>query len=184
MHRSTSLVAVALIALAGGCEREDTNTTTTPNNANRPTGGTTGAGTGTTPGSTTPGSTTPGTTNPNRPNQPGTGAPGSPTMPPSQPSGQPNTTPRDPAGTAPAPGARTDQALTEQIRTTLRDDTALAALAQRVNVSVSSGVVLLEGSVPTQADRELIERRITDIPGVNRVDNQLTVTPANPPQTP
>jgi hyperosmotically inducible protein len=72
-----------------------------------------------------------------------------------------------------------DQKLTEQVQTTLKGDasdpTAAAQAPKDVQVTVLNGVVTLKGTVKTDAEKAALEQKIKAVPGVTKVDNQLTV---------
>jgi osmotically-inducible protein OsmY len=81
----------------------------------------------------------------------------------------------------------TDNGLAEQVKSILtREESGTSGITQREiarNVQVTShgGMVILKGTVPTQKAKDMLEVRAREISGVQRVDNQLTVTPeANP----
>jgi hypothetical protein len=50
-------------------------------------------------------------------------------------------------------------------------------VARNIHVSNQGGTVILEGTVPSQQDKDIIEIRTREMSGVERVDNRLTVTP-------
>jgi len=57
-------------------------------------------------------------------------------------------------------------------------DTLLSAgVARNLEVSAEDGEVTLTGAVPSERDKALVEARVREIPGVQRVKNMLTVTP-------
>ncbi len=75
---------------------------------------------------------------------------------------------------APPPAASgVDQGVAEAIHRVLRGDANLAAASRKVQASVRKGVVTLRGTVPTDHDREEIISRISKLPGVDRVEDQL-----------
>lgn len=50
-------------------------------------------------------------------------------------------------------------------------------VARNIQVTSHGGTVTLKGTVPTQKDKDMIEIRAREVSGVQKVDNQLTVTP-------
>jgi len=79
-----------------------------------------------------------------------------------------------------------DQQLAEKVKKNLvKESTGTYSITQAearaIKVSAHDGVVSLQGSVPTEKDKKLVEIRANEMSGVKRVDNQLTVSPnANP----
>ena len=73
-----------------------------------------------------------------------------------------------------------DQDLAREVKGTLtRESTGTHGyeLARNVQVSAENGEVTLKGTVPSEKDKQIIEIRAAEMPGVNRVNNELTVTP-------
>jgi len=73
----------------------------------------------------------------------------------------------------------TDQKLTEQVQSSLKGDasdpTAAGQAPKDVQVTILNGVVTLKGTVKTDAEKMALEQKVKAVPGVTRVDNQLTV---------
>ena len=72
-----------------------------------------------------------------------------------------------------------DQDLAREVKGTLtRESTGTHGyeLARNVQVSAENGEVTLKGTVPSEKDKQIIEIRASQMPGVNRVKNELTVT--------
>jgi hypothetical protein len=73
--------------------------------------------------------------------------------------------------------------LAEQVKATLtRESSGTHGLmrhevARNIQVSANGSEVTLTGTVPSQKDKDMIEIRTREIAGVQRVNNQLTVTP-------
>ena len=67
----------------------------------------------------------------------------------------------------------TDQILTTQIKNTLKS--VFPSIYNDVSVTVSKGVVTLSGSVPSQTNKDNLEKLVRGIVGVKGVNNQLTV---------
>lgn len=66
-----------------------------------------------------------------------------------------------------------DADLNQKISTCLNE--VRPGLSQTVQFSLDNGVVTLRGEVDTETEKQNIESKVTAIPGVQRVDNQLTV---------
>ena len=107
-----------------------------------------------------------------------TNRPVSPSLPPATP----------PAATSPsgAPSSSsgvqtsaTDQALAQRVTSSLREDTALAAVVPNVTVSANNGTVTLQGSVNNQQQRTDIEAKVRGITGVTQVINNLEISSAS-----
>ena len=52
----------------------------------------------------------------------------------------------------------------------------LGERAGDVQMTVKNGVVTLRGKVASEAQKQELENQIMALPGVNQVDNQLTIT--------
>lgn len=66
----------------------------------------------------------------------------------------------------------------ESLQTSVNDTIAQntsADMASRIHVSINNGVVTLTGSVNSQSTKDTIESKVQSLPGVQRVDDQLTV---------
>jgi hyperosmotically inducible protein len=70
-----------------------------------------------------------------------------------------------------------DAKLTQTVRRALSDDSTLSSAAKDATVAARDGVVTLTGAVPSQAEKERVEKDATNVAGVQRIDNQLTVKP-------
>ena len=78
--------------------------------------------------------------------------------------------------TAPPPGVATaDVALADSVSQLLKSNTSMADATRNVEATVESGIVTLRGSVPTHHDRDELVLRISRLPGVVRVRDQLGV---------
>ena len=71
-----------------------------------------------------------------------------------------------------------DLALANSIRGMLGGDSALAAAARNVRMSVYDGRVALTGTTFTDQDREQIHSAIASLPGVTRVEDNVQVYPS------
>ncbi len=82
-----------------------------------------------------------------------------------------STTPSGPAPNV-APG---DVAIAESVSQVLKGDSRMATASQEVLVKVRNGIVSLRGSVPSDQDRAEIVERVSLVPGVREVRNELGV---------
>lgn len=72
-----------------------------------------------------------------------------------------------------------DRAITKKIRQAIMADKSLSTNAKNIKIITISGVVTLRGPVSSAIEKENIARKITNVEGVLRVDNQLEVTRSN-----
>jgi hypothetical protein len=106
-----------------------------------------------------------------------TNRPVSPSLPPATP--PPATSP---SGVPPAGSGQTsvtDEVLEQRVASSLREDTALAALAPNITVDANKGTVTLKGSVNSSQQRSDIESKVRSIPGVTQVTNNLEISSAS-----
>lgn len=68
-----------------------------------------------------------------------------------------------------------DRSLTQKIRQSLVDDSALSTNAQNVKVITQNGKVTLRGVVASQEEKDSVAEKARAIPGVLECDNQLEV---------
>jgi osmotically-inducible protein OsmY len=68
-----------------------------------------------------------------------------------------------------------DWQITAKIKADLISDSHLSATARFVSVTTEDGVVTLTGNVKDKEESRYIERKVKNISGVRKVDNQLTV---------
>lgn len=68
-----------------------------------------------------------------------------------------------------------DVELTRKIRRALTQDSSLSTYAHNVKVITRNGVVELKGPVRSQSEKEAVEAKATDVAGVSKVKNELTV---------
>ncbi|MFC2049199.1 BON domain-containing protein [Chlamydiota bacterium] len=66
-----------------------------------------------------------------------------------------------------------DQTLTTQIQNAVK--TAFWGKYKDVSITVNQGNVTLTGTVASQSDKDILEKLISKVPGVQGVTNQLTV---------
>jgi BON domain len=88
-----------------------------------------------------------------------------------------------PSATASSPSAgstsATDQALSQRIASSLREDSSLAGTTPNITVEVNNGTVTLKGSVNSQQQRSDIESKVRNITGVTQVVNNLEIASAS-----
>ena len=73
---------------------------------------------------------------------------------------------------------------TDQLRASLESDPALSTDWQNIHLSGSNGKIVLSGTVRTEAMRESIVSKARGIVGADKLDDQLTVSPAIPASAP
>ncbi|QLH37574.1 MAG: BON domain-containing protein [Parachlamydiaceae bacterium] len=71
--------------------------------------------------------------------------------------------------------SQSDLDITQKIRRALMDDDSLSVNAKNIKIMTNNGVVTLRGPVENSNERDSIARKVKDISGVKRVDNQLEV---------
>ncbi len=69
-----------------------------------------------------------------------------------------------------------DWEITTKVKAAILADTSISASARFVSVKTMNGTVTLTGSVPTREDQDKIVRIVKKVHGVDRVDNQLTIS--------
>jgi BON domain len=106
-----------------------------------------------------------------------TNRPVSPSLPPSTP--PPATSPSGVPPSGSGQTSVTDEALEQRVASSLREDTALAALAPNITVDAKNGTVTLQGSVNSSQQRTAIESKVRSIPGVTQVTNNLEISSAS-----
>ncbi len=77
-----------------------------------------------------------------------------------------------PGAPAAAPG---DVAVATAVSQLLKGDAHLASVSSNVEATVDNNVVTLRGTVPTEHDRDEIVQRVSGLPGVLRVNDQLGI---------
>src|SRR5207237_6212235 len=73
------------------------------------------------------------------------------------------------------PATAADRSLADLVRQQFNRYGSLAAIAPNVQVSARNGTVTLNGTVPSEQDRKMIEAMVANTPGVAAVDDQLRV---------
>ncbi len=69
-----------------------------------------------------------------------------------------------------------DWEITTKVKALILADTSISASARLVSVSTRNGVVTLSGNVPTQSDKDRINKIAQNISGVKSVNNQIAVS--------
>lgn len=73
-------------------------------------------------------------------------------------------------------GKDSDGHLADSAEVALAEEPRLTTgAATCIRIDAAFGVLELSGEVPTQADREIAEKTVTHLPGVNAVENKLHV---------
>ena len=70
-----------------------------------------------------------------------------------------------------------DRALTQQIRQSLMDDKSLSTYARNVKIITRNGQVTLKGPGRSEAEKQMIEKKATEVAGANKVTSELDVKP-------
>ena len=106
-----------------------------------------------------------------------TNRPVSPSLPPATP--PPATSPSGVPPSGSGQTSVTDEALEQRVASSLREDTALSALAPKITVDANNGTVTLQGSVTSDQQRTDIESKVRNIAGVTQVTNNLKISSAS-----
>jgi hyperosmotically inducible periplasmic protein len=72
-----------------------------------------------------------------------------------------------------------DRTITQKIRQAIMNDSALSTNAKNIKIITINGVVTLRGPVANSQEKESIARKVNDVQGIVKVDNQLEVTRSN-----
>ena len=72
-----------------------------------------------------------------------------------------------------------DRAITQQIRKSLMGDKSLSAYAQNVKIITQNGQVTLKGPVRSEAEKQMIEKKATEVAGKDKVTSELDIKPKN-----
>lgn len=70
-----------------------------------------------------------------------------------------------------------DSQLSQRVIQVITTDKEFTSFADRINVKVDKGVVFIKGTVDSDNAKAAIERKIKGIEGVQKVNNEITVTP-------
>ena len=68
-----------------------------------------------------------------------------------------------------------DRAIVQNIRKAVVADKSLSTYAHNVKIIAQNGKVTLRGPVHSQAEKESIEQKATDVAGAGNVSNEITV---------
>jgi hyperosmotically inducible protein len=77
-----------------------------------------------------------------------------------------------------------DRDLAQKIRQSVVNDKSLSTYAHNVKIVAQDGQVTLKGPVRTEAEKTTIVAKATEIAGVGKVTNEITVAPADAPKKP
>lgn len=69
-----------------------------------------------------------------------------------------------------------DRVISQKIRQALVADDSLSTNAKNVKVITINGIVTLRGPVSSAKEKDDIARKVYDVQGITRVDNQLEIT--------
>jgi osmotically-inducible protein OsmY len=72
----------------------------------------------------------------------------------------------------------TDRALMQKIRQSVVADKSLSTYAHNVKIVAQDGKVTLKGPVRSDAEKQNIEQKATEIAGAGNVTNEITIKPA------
>lgn len=75
--------------------------------------------------------------------------------------------------------SETDRTITQKIRQAIMSDDSLSTNAKNIKIITVDGVVTLRGPVASLQEKEAIARKVNDVQGIVRVDNQIEVTRNN-----
>jgi hyperosmotically inducible periplasmic protein len=77
-----------------------------------------------------------------------------------------------------------DRDLTRKIRQSVIADKSLSTYAHNVKIVAQDGQVTLKGPVRSEAEKTAIVSKATEIAGVGKITNEITVAPADAPKKP
>ena len=69
-----------------------------------------------------------------------------------------------------------DRKITQKIRQAIMSDSALSTNAKNIKIITINGVVTLRGPVSSSLEKDVIVKKVNDVQGIVKVDNQLEVT--------
>lgn len=72
-----------------------------------------------------------------------------------------------------------DRTITQDVRKSLMNDDGLSTNAKNIKIITVYRVVTLRGPVNSDAEKSRIEKKVKQVKGVERVDNQLDVVSTN-----
>lgn len=75
--------------------------------------------------------------------------------------------------------SETDRTITQKIRQAIMADDSLSTNAKNIKIITIKGVVKLRGPVASPQEKDAIAKKVHDVQGIVKVDNQLEVTRNN-----
>lgn len=72
-----------------------------------------------------------------------------------------------------------DRTITQKIRQAIMSDRALSTNAKNIKIITIKGIVTLRGPVASPQEKDAIARKVSDVQGVVKVDNQIEITRSN-----
>ena len=75
---------------------------------------------------------------------------------------------------------KTDRDLAQQIRKSIHDDSSLSTYAHNVKIIAQGGRVTLKGPVRSEAEKQTIAQKATEVAGAGNVTDEITVKPSSP----
>jgi osmotically-inducible protein OsmY len=72
--------------------------------------------------------------------------------------------------------SKADRQLTAKVRRAVVSDKTLSVEAHNIHITASGGAVTLEGTVKSDAEKQAIESKATEIAGAGKVTDNLTVS--------
>ena len=73
---------------------------------------------------------------------------------------------------------QTDRAIMQKIRQAVMADKSLSTYAHNVKIIAQDGKVTLKGPVHSEAEKQSIEQKATEVAGAGNVTNEITIKPA------
>lgn len=77
------------------------------------------------------------------------------------------------------PESEADLAITQKIRRSIMSDDSLSTDAKNIKIITINGVVTLRGPVANSKEKDIITKKVNDVPGIVKLENQLEVTRRN-----
>jgi len=68
-----------------------------------------------------------------------------------------------------------DRTITKKIRQAIMADSTLSTDAKNIKIITVNGMVTLRGPVANLQEKDLIAKKVSEVPGIGNVDNQLEV---------
>jgi osmotically-inducible protein OsmY len=76
-----------------------------------------------------------------------------------------------------------DRDIMQKIRQAVIADKSLSTSAHNVKIIAQNGKVTLKGPVPSEAEKQSIEQKATDVAGAGNVTNEITIKAPKPKKT-